>query len=137
MAGIENGDTVKINYTAKLESGEIVDSSQGKAPLEFVAGSDQLIPGVSNAVIGMEMGESKTVTVTPEQGYGPHHPEAVQQAERKHFPDEVKVGDTFKAVSGQQEMIVRVTSVGEEMVEVDANHPLAGQTLIFDLEIVE
>jgi peptidylprolyl isomerase len=137
MAGIKDGDTVRINYTAKLEDGEVVDSSEGKEPLEFVAGSDQLIPGVSNAVIGMEMGESKTVTVPPEMGYGPHHPEAVQQAPREHFPPDVKIGDTFKAVAGEQEMMVRVTSLGEETVEVDANHPLAGQTLVFEMEVVE
>ena len=138
MAGISAGDTVRIHYTAKLADGTVVDSSQGRDPLEFEAGSDQLIPGVSNAVIGMQVGETKTVTVPPEQGYGEHQPDAVQKVPRQHFPPEVKVGDTFKAVNNQQqEMLVRVSAVDDEFVEVDANHPLAGQTLVFDLEIAE
>jgi peptidylprolyl isomerase len=137
MAEIIAGDKVRIHYTAKLEDGTVVDSSEGKDPLEFEAGSDQLIPGVSNAVIGMSVGASKTVTVPPEQGYGPHQPQAVQQVPKQHFPAEVAEGDVFKAVSEQGEMMVRVIEVGEDMITVDANHPLAGQTLIFELEIAE
>lgn len=137
MAEIVAGDKVRIHYTAKLEDGTVVDSSQGKDPLEFEAGSDQLIPGVSKAVIGMSVGDSKTVAVPPEEGYGPHQPQAVQQVPKQHFPDEVSVGDVFKAVSEQGEMMVRVMEVGEDNVTVDANHPLAGQTLVFDMEIVE
>lgn len=137
MAGISAGDKVRIHYTAKLEDGTVVDSSEGKDPLEFEAGSDQLISGVSNAVIGMEKGESKTVTVPPDQGYGEHQPQAVQKVEKKHFPPEVALGDMFKAVTPQGEMMVRVSAVEEEFVEVDANHPLAGKTLVFDLEVAE
>jgi peptidylprolyl isomerase len=137
MAGISAGEKVRIHYTAKLDDGTPVDSSEGKEPLEFEAGSDQLIPGVSNAVLGMQVGESKTVTVPPEQGYGEFHPQAVQQVEKKHFPPEVKEGDMFKAVTPGGEMMVRVSAVDDEMVTVDANHPLAGKTLIFDLEVVE
>ncbi|WP_044348773.1 FKBP-type peptidyl-prolyl cis-trans isomerase [Dethiosulfatarculus sandiegensis] len=136
MAEIKAGDKVRIHYTVTLDDGVAVDSSRQREPLEFVAGSDELIPGVSQAVIGMQTGETKTVVVSPEEGYGPHIPEAVQQAERKHFPPDVKVGDTFKAVAGDKEMMVRVTKVGEEDVEIDANHPLAGETLHFDLEIM-
>jgi len=135
VAAIAKGDKVSIHYTAKLEDGTVVDQSQPNQPLRFTAGSDELIPGVSQAVIGMEQGGSKTVTVPPELGYGPHHPEAMQQAERKHFPSEVKVGDVFKAVAGEQEMIVRVIEVEDETVTLDANHPLAGQTLVFDLTV--
>ena len=135
MAAIANGDKVSIHYIVKLEDGTVVDQSQPNQPLEFNAGSNDLIPGVSNAVIGMEQGESKKVTVPPEMGYGPHRSEAVQEAERKHFPPEVKVGDVFKAVAGEQEMIVRVIKVEEDKVVLDSNHPLAGQTLVFDLTI--
>ena len=137
MAGISAGDKVRIHYTAKLEDGTLVDSSEGKDPLEFEAGSDQLIPGVSNAVIGMAVGDAKSVTVTPEQGYGEHHPEAVQQVPKDQFPPEVKAGDMFKAVTPGGEVMVRVTEVVDDTVTVDANHPLAGQTLLFDLEVVE
>ena len=137
MPVIKAGDQVRLHYTVKLESGDLVDSSSDSEPLEFVAGSDQLIPGVSNAVIGMSPGDAKTITVPPDQAYGPHMPDAVQKADRHHFPSDVKIGDAFKAVSGENEMLVRVTEVGEEFVQVDANHPLAGQTLIFDLKIVE
>ena len=135
MAAIANGDKVSIHYTVKLEDGTVVDQSQPDQPLEFTAGSEELIPGVSQAVIGMEPGESKKVTVPPELGYGPHHPEAVQHSERKNFPPEVKVGDVFKAVAGDQEMIVRVIEVQDDKVILDANHPLAGQTLLFDLKV--
>lgn len=134
---ISAGDKVRMHYTAKLEDGTLVDSSEGKDPLEFEAGGDQLIPGVSQAVIGMEIGESKSVTVTPEQGYGEHHPQAVQTVDKEHFPPEVAVGDMFKAVTPEGEMMVRVTEVNDQGVTVDANHPLAGQTLVFDMEIVE
>ncbi|MCB2193702.1 MAG: peptidylprolyl isomerase [Deltaproteobacteria bacterium] len=137
MAEIVAGDKVRIHYTAKLEDGTVVDSSEGKDPLEFEAGSDQLIPGVSKAVIGMAVGDSKSVTVPPEEGYGPHQPQAVQQVPKQHFPDEVKEGDVFKAVSEQGEMMVRVIEIGDDNVTVDANHPLAGQTLVFDMEVVE
>jgi len=134
---ISAGDKVRMHYTAKLEDGTMVDSSEGKDPLEFEAGGQDLIPGVSNAVIGMEIGDSKTVTVTPEEGYGDHQPQAVQKVEKQHFPPEVKAGDMFKAVTEQGEMMVRVTEVDDQFVTVDANHPLAGQTLVFDMEIVE
>ncbi|MBU4275411.1 MAG: peptidylprolyl isomerase [Proteobacteria bacterium] len=137
MAEISAGDKVRIHYTAKLEDGTVVDSSQGKDPLEFEAGSDQLIPGVSKAVIGMSVGDKKTVAVPPDEGYGPHQPQAVQQVPKKHFPDEASVGDVFKAVSEQGEMMVRIVDIDDDNVTVDANHPLAGQTLVFDMEIVE
>ncbi|MFH2126757.1 MAG: peptidylprolyl isomerase [Pseudomonadota bacterium] len=137
MAEIIAGDKVRMHYTAKLEDGTVVDSSQGKDPLEFEAGSNQLIPGVSNAVIGMSVGDKKTVAVPPDEGYGPHQPQAVQQVPKQHFPPEASVGDVFKAVSEQGEMMVRIVDIDDDNVTVDANHPLAGQTLIFDMEIVE
>jgi FKBP-type peptidyl-prolyl cis-trans isomerase 2 len=137
MSGINAGDKVRMHYNVSIEDGTMVDSSEGKDPLEFTAGSQELIPGVSNAVIGMQAGDKKTIEVPPEQGYGPHNPEAMQKAERKHFPPDVKIGDFFQAVAGENQMMVQVAEVHEDHVLLDANHPLAGRTLTFNIEIVE
>ena len=137
MSGINAGDQVRMHYSVSLEDGTQVDSSEGKEPLQFEAGSNDLIPGVSHAVIGMQVGDKKTVEVPPEQGYGPHNPDAVQKAERRHFPPDVKPGDIFQAVAGEQQMMVQVTEVHDDHVVLDANHPLAGKTLTFNIEIVE
>ncbi len=133
---VQQGDKVSINYTAKLEDGTVIDSSQGGQPLEFEAGGPQLIPGVSNAVVGMEVGETKTVTIPPEEGYGPHQEGMVQKVPRNLLPPEVKVGDQLRAQAGDQEITVMVTELDDEFGVVDANHPLAGQTLVFELELL-
>lgn len=134
---VNKGDQVKVHYTVKLSDGTVVDSSEGGEPLGFVAGGEQVIPGVSKAVLGMEVGDSQTVTVPPEEAYGPHHPEAVQKVEIGMLPPNVKEGDQLQASSGDQQFVVRVVELGQEHAVLDANHPLAGQTLVFDLELAE
>ncbi len=133
MRVVEQGDRVRVHYTGKLEDGTVFDSSQGGEPLEFVAGGSEVIPGVSNAVLGMSVGESKTVTVPPEEAYGPHQEGLVQRVAVDRLPPGVQVGMPLKAVAGDREVILWVTELGEEEAVLDANHPLAGKTLIFEL----
>lgn len=139
MSAVQAGDTVRIHYTGRLaEGGEVFDSSREREPLEFVAGSDKLIPGVSKAVIGMAPGESKKVSVAPEEGYGAHDPRLEQQVPRSALPDEAKVGDQLVAMTADEQRIpVVVRELGDDIARLDANHPLAGQTLEFELEVVE
>lgn len=136
MSVVAAGDKVKINYTGKYENGEVFDSSQGREPLAFTAGGPELINGVSNAVIGMSVGQSKTVNIAPEDGYGMHNPDLTQQVERSKMPPNVAVGMQLQADIQGQMVPFWVTEVTEEFAVVDANHPLAGKVLVFDIELV-
>jgi peptidylprolyl isomerase len=136
MTQASQGDTVRIHYTGRFEDGRVFDSSVDRDPLEFTAGGRQVIPGVSNAVVGMEEGEKKTVTISPEEGYGDRNPALQQTIARDQLPDQVQEGDQLRAIQGNQEIPVWVRELGDDSAVIDANHPLAGQTLIFDLELV-
>jgi peptidylprolyl isomerase len=139
MPEAKNGDTVKVNYTGKLEDGSVFDSSSSGESLEFKIGTGQLIPGFESAVIGMNPGDSKTVRIGPEEAYGPHYEEMIIHVDRKQVPPgmEISLGDQFQLQqeSGQN-VIVTVTEISEAGVTLDANHPLAGKELIFDIELV-
>ncbi len=137
MATVEKGNKVQIHYTGRLEDGTVFDSSEGRDPLSFEAGSGQVIPGFDEAVVGMTAGEKKTITIAPAEAYGVHDPALLQTIPLDMLPDDVKVGDQLKAASEDQEFIVTVTEKNDKEAVVDANHPLAGKTLIFDLELVE
>lgn len=140
MSQAKEGDSVKVNYTGKLEDGTVFDSSEGKEPLEFTVGSGQIIPGLDKAVDGMEVGESKTVTVDSEEAYGPRRDEMVLEVERERLPEEIEpeVGQQLQVGSSEdQTMIVQITDVTDTAVTLDANHPLAGKDLTFDIELVE
>lgn len=136
MTQVSQGDVVRIHYTGRFEDGQVFDSSMDRDPLEFVAGGREVIPGVSNAVVGMEEGEKKTVTLPPEEGYGPRNPALEQTIARDQLPTEVQQGDQLRAIQGNQEIPVWVRELDNDSAVIDANHPLAGQTLIFDLEVV-
>ncbi len=136
MSQAKEGDKVRVHYTGKFEDGTVFDSSQGGQPLEFTAGSTELIPGFSKAVVGMAPGDSKTVTVTPEEGYGLRQEGMEQKVPRRMLPPEAKVGDPLQAQAGDQTIVVWVKELNDEEAVLDANHPLAGRTLIFDLEMV-
>ena len=136
MTQVSQGDVVRIHYTGRFEDGRVFDSSMERDPLEFVAGGREVIPGVSNAVVGMEEGEKKTVTLPPEEGYGPRNPALEQTISRSQLPTEVQQGDQLRAIQGNQEIPVWVRELDNDSAVIDANHPLAGQTLIFDLEVV-
>jgi peptidylprolyl isomerase len=136
MAEAKAGDVVRIHYTGKFEDGTVFDSSQGRDPLEFKAGSPELIPGVSNAVVGMAEGDTKTVTVPPEEAYGPHRPELTSRVSRTELPDDVSLGDQFRVEGSGQDLRVFVSELTDDDALLDANHPLAGRTLVFDIEVV-
>jgi FKBP-type peptidyl-prolyl cis-trans isomerase 2 len=136
MSKINSGDVVRVHYEGRLEDGTVFDSSAEREPLEFEAGSTQLIPGFSSAVVGMEVGEKKTVTLEPSEAYGDVRPEMLQRVAVNELPDGVKIGDQLVAHAGEQTIPVKVTEMTGEEAVLDANHPLAGKTLIFDIEVV-
>ena len=139
MATAKTGDTVAVNYTGKLDDGTVFDSSSGREPLEFTIGSGQVIPGFEEAVIGMSPGETKTASLPPEQAYGSRHEELVITLGRDQVPEgmPITVGQRLSLRSpDNRELPVVVTAVNEESITLDANHPLAGKTLHFDIELV-
>ena len=140
MATAKSGDTVRIHYTGTLDDGTQFDSSSGREPLEFALGGGQVIPGFDSAVDGMTVGESKKVTIAPDDAYGQRHEQLVQQVPRDILPDDMNpaVGMQLQSQSPDgQTMNLTVTEVLEETITVDANHPLAGQALTFAIELVE
>ena len=140
MSNAKAGDTVKIHYTGTLDDGTQFDSSAGRDPLEFELGGGQVIPGFDSAVEGMAVGENKNVRIEPDQAYGDRHEQLVQQVPRSALPDDLEpqVGMGLQSQSPDgQVMMLMVTEVGDDSITVDANHPLAGQTLNFDIELVE
>ena len=140
MSEVKKGDKVKIHYTGKLKDGSIFDSSEGREPLEFTVGGNMVVPGFENGVIGMKKGENKTISISPEEAYGEHNAEQVSVVERSQLPEDMEpeVGMALQATGQDGSVIpVAITEVNEETVTVDANHPLAGKQLIFDLELVE
>jgi peptidylprolyl isomerase len=136
MAPIAKGDKVTLHYRGRLEDGTEFDSSYGREPLEFTAGSDDLIEGVSQAVIGMATGDQQTVTVPPEQGYGERHEGLEIQVQRSQLPDDVDLGAVLGLTAGEHQIQAVLVELGDEHAVLDGNHPLAGKTLVFDLEIL-
>ncbi len=140
MAQAKRGDSVKINFTGKLENGSVFANTADSEPLEFKLGEGRIIPGIENAVEGMNVGESKSVKVPPAQAYGQRREELVEKVGRDKFPKDIepKVGQKFEIPQQQgQPMVVRVVDVSEQTVTLDGNHPLAGEDLTFDLELLE
>lgn len=140
MAEVKAGDTVHIHYTGTLNDGTTFDSSEGRDPLSFEVGSGQIIPGLDNALPGMSEGEKKSVNVPSDEAYGPVNPDALQQVPRQEIPDHIPLdpGTQLQVQTAQgQTMPVTVAEVTEETVVLDANHPLAGQDLNFDIELVK
>ena len=135
----KNGDRVRVHYTGRLEGGEVFDSSQGGEPLEFTVGAGEVIPGFEEAVRGMNVGDTRRVEIESEDAYGPRRDGLVTQVSREaaQFPVEPQVGMHFglPLQDGSQIEVV-VTEVTDTHVTIDGNHPLAGQKLIFDVELV-
>lgn len=134
------GNTVKVHYTGKLEDGTVFDTSTDRAPLEFTIGQGQIIPGFEQAVIGMQPGETKTATISSDDAYGPHRDDMVIEVDRSHFPPDLEpeVGQQLQLrQSNGQSIVVLVTDVSEQSATLDANHPLAGKDLTFEIELVE
>lgn len=139
MAEAKTGDTVRVHYTGSLGSGEVFDSSRGREPLEFKLGTGQVIGGFDDAVTGMEPGQEKRVTIPSAEAYGEHRDDLVLQVARHQFPENItpQPGQQLQMNQGGQAFVVTVTEVRDDTVTLDANHPLAGKDLIFDLELVE
>jgi len=140
MSEVKTGDTVRIHYTGTLKDGTVFDSSRDREPLEFTVGSGQIIPGLDSALPGMAVGEEKTVEVPSAQAYGAHDPNGRQEIPRTQIPPNIPL-DHGAALQMQlpdgRTMPVTVAEITEDTVVLDANHPLAGQDLIFDVEMVE
>jgi len=140
MVQVKHGDTVKVHYTGKLDDGTVFDTSADRDPLQFTVGGGQVISGFENAVLGIDPGESKTVKIPSDEAYGPYRDEMVMVIPRDQLPDHVKP-EVHQQLQIVQEdghaFVVQVTEVSEETVTLDANHPLAGQDLTFEIELVE
>ena len=140
MTTVSKGDTVFVHFTGKLEDGSVFLNSTEQEPLRLVIGEGQFLPGIEDALIGMAPGDKKTATLPPEQGFGPHREDQVVTVDRARMPSEVdlKVGLQLSLKGeNEEELRVVVTDLGLEKVTLDANHPLAGRSLLFDIELVE
>ncbi|HOI57401.1 MAG: FKBP-type peptidyl-prolyl cis-trans isomerase [Methanoculleus sp.] len=140
QAVVKPGDTVRVHYTGTLENGTVFDSSAGREPLEFVVGSNAVIPGFDAGVVGMQVGETKTIHVPVDQAYGPHREELVFVADPAEIPggENLTVGDQVGiTLSGGQVLPGRVAGVSPDAVTIDANHHLAGVDLTFTVTLVE
>lgn len=136
---IGNGDKVKVEYTGKLADGSVFDTSKGRRPLEFVVGSKTVIPGFEKAVIGRDKGDAVTVVIPAAEAYGESDPELVFTVARSQMPETIPLepGTPIQLSNEQGQMDVVITEVGPQEVTLDANHPLAGKDLTFDIEIVD
>jgi peptidylprolyl isomerase len=134
---IEKGSKVKVHYTGKFEDNNVFDTSSDKEPLEFTVGEGMLIPGFENGVIGLNEGEKTTIELSADEAYGPVRDELVNEVPKENLPEGVQVGQMLQAQTEQGPINVTVTEISETTAKVDANHPLAGKKLIFDLEVVE
>ena len=140
MGQVKSGDKVKVHYHGKLTTGETFDSSAGREPLEFEVGSGSVIKGFDDGVTGMNVGEKKTINIPFTEAYGPRNPEMVIPMPKDRFPTdmEIELGMPLMMSDQQgQEFQVSIVEIRENEVMLDANHPLAGQDLVFDLELVE
>ena len=140
MQQVKSGDKVKVHYHGKLTSGETFDSSEGRQPLEFEVGSGMVIKGFDEGVMGMQVGDKKTVNIPADQAYGEKNSEYIIEYPKTQFPADMQLELGMPLVmsnaSGQQ-FQVKVTEIKDEVIVLDANHPLAGEELIFDIELVE
>lgn len=138
MKKVQNGDTVIVNYTGRLEDGTIFDSSlnEGREPLTSTLGQGQLIAGFENGLLEMAIGETKTIEIEPENAYGEYREEMITIVGKNQVPETIQVGETLQGNTPQGPIIVKVVEVTDDSVTLDANHPLAGKKLIFDLELV-
>lgn len=141
MSEAKKGDTVKVHYTGKLKDGSVFDSSKDRDPLEFTLGEGQLIPGFEEAVIGMEEGSDSTVDIPVDKAYGQPQDELKMEVPKTELPDDIdpQVGMQLQVQQTEsgRSVPVTITEVKDETITLDANHPLAGKDLVFDIELVE
>ncbi len=140
MSEAQTGNTVKVHYTGALEDGTVFDSSEGREPLEFKLGEQRVIPGFENAVVGMTPGDKKKEKIPAENAYGPHRDDMILEIDRDQLPENIspEVGLQLQMTTTDGRQVpVKITQVEDAKIKLDANHPLAGQDLVFDLELVE
>lgn len=140
MQQAKKGDKVKVHYHGKLTSGETFDTSSGREPLEFEVGSGSVIKGFDQGVTGMEVGEKKTINIPVDEAYGPRSEDMLIEFPKDRFPKDMDIEEGMQLMMSNgsgQNMPVIVTEIKENSVILDANHPLAGEELIFDIELVE
>ncbi len=137
---IEDGHKISVHYIGTFEDGEMFDSSRERGPLDFEVGAGQMIKGFDLAVVGMKVGESKQITLAPEEAYGPRNEEMLIEMPLKNFPQDMELTEGMQLQltnPNGQPVPAMVAKVEEEHVTMDVNHPMAGKTLVFDIEIVE
>lgn len=140
MTKVKSGDKVSVHYHGKLTDGTTFDSSEGREPLSFVVGEGMVIPGFDNALIDMQVGDKKTVNIPSDQAYGPANPENIIDFPKANIPADMEIEKGMQLqLFGQDGQVINVTvvEVKEDAVTLDANMPLAGKDLIFDIELVE
>ncbi|NNC44651.1 MAG: peptidylprolyl isomerase [Winogradskyella sp.] len=140
MSKVKENDTVKVHYTGKLTSGQVFDSSINREPLEVQLGQGQLIPGFENGLIDMSVSEKKTINIAKEDAYGEVNDQLFHKVPKAELPEDIKpevgMGLVGSAPDGSQQQF-RVAQIEDDHIVIDANHPLAGQDLVFELELVE
>jgi len=140
MSKTKNGDTIRIHYEGKLEDGKIFDNSKERQPLEFIVGNGDVMPGIEKGVIGMETGDTKTIEIPPEEAFGLWRKDLVIEVPKSDLPDQMTPTLGRRIQMRQPDgghINLIITDVNEDTITLDANHPLAGHTLTFDLELVE
>jgi peptidylprolyl isomerase len=140
MATAKVGDKVKVHFTGYLEDGAVFGSTVNEEPFEFIIGEKNMLPGFENSVIGMNRGETKTITLSPEEAYGAHRKELVHVMEKTGFPQEIdlEIGKRLRVrTQDGRYTVVTVKDFSEDKIVIDENDPLAGKTLTFKIELVE
>ncbi|GEP91941.1 peptidylprolyl isomerase [Chitinophaga terrae (ex Kim and Jung 2007)] len=140
MQTVKNGDTVKVHYHGRLTNGTTFDSSEGRDPLEFKVGAGMVIKGFENGVLEMKVGDKKTIHIPVDQAYGPKSEEMIIEFPKENMPPDMnpQIGDELQMSNPQgQVFLVKVVGISDAAITLDANHALAGEDLIFDLELVE
>jgi len=137
---VKNGDTVRVHYHGRLTNGTTFDSSEGRDPLEFRVGAGMVIKGFDNGVIDMKVGDKRTLNIPVEEAYGPKNAELIMEFPKENIPAELnpEVGMDLQMSNPEGQVFpVKVAAIGNEFITLDANHPLAGEALVFDIELVE
>lgn len=134
---VDKGKTAVVNYTGRLEDGQVFDSSEGKTPFQFLVGANQVIPAFESCILGKPVGFKTTVKVDAGNAYGFVREDLIIKVNKDQVPPEVQVGQTLHAVAQGQEVAVTVKEINADHVVIDGNHPLAGKNLEFDLEVLD
>jgi peptidylprolyl isomerase len=140
MQAVKNGDTVRVHYHGRLTNGTTFDSSEGRDPLEFKVGAGMVIKGFDNGVVDMKVGDKRTLNIPVEEAYGPKNDELIMEFPKENIPADLnpQVGMDLQMSNPQGQVFpVKVAAIGNEFITLDANHPLAGEALVFDIELVE